>query len=104
MWSQNYGTEILHYYVPGTRYAISTAVNNAMPCHHTTAVDMTGRIYTFYEREKTKEHEEQTKKKENTSKEKNKKDRKKLPCPPAQGMWQTHEKNELSIHKKHHYS
>ena len=73
--SQNYATEVLRCHVPGTRYAVSTAVgncfffifflllfllvpfiifaHNAMPCHDTT-VDTTGTTYTFYEIEKRK--------------------------------------------------
>ena len=33
MWPQNYATEKLHCYVPW--YAVSAAVDNAMPCHYT---------------------------------------------------------------------
>ena len=36
-------------------YAVSTAVGNAMPCHHTTyTVVTTGTTYTFHETEKRK--------------------------------------------------
>ena len=42
--------------LPRTRYAISTAVGNAIPCHHTiNSLDTTGTTYTFYEMEKRKE-------------------------------------------------
>ena len=32
LWSQSYAIEILRCHVPG--YAVSTAVSNVMPCHH----------------------------------------------------------------------
>ena len=41
------------YRVLGTRYAVSTAVGNAMPCHHN-IVDTTGTTYTFYEKRNEK--------------------------------------------------
>ena len=73
--SQSYATEILlslsfiftnppedekkekkaTYQVPGTRYAVSTAVGNAMPCHNNNKLDTTGTTYTFYAMKKWKE-------------------------------------------------
>ena len=36
LWPQSYATEIIRCcHVPGTRYALSTAVGNAMLCHYT---------------------------------------------------------------------
>ena len=62
---------------------------------------MKGTTYTLYEREKTKENKEDQKQ---TKKIKREKIEEKTVMPLHRGCGRHLEKNELSIHKKHHYS
>ena len=87
MWSHSYATEMPGTTLPRTRYAVSSAVGNAMSSYQ---LDTTGTTYTFYEtgkkeaiKNKTKTRKTNRKRKKQKRESKNQK--KQLVKPPPAG-------------------
>ena len=89
--------------LPRTRYAVSTAVGSATPCHHSEYDRHNIRIIQNRETNGNKENEQKQRRQPARKKIKRKKEklRNTLSCPPPQAMWQPlFEKNGLGKKEK----